>query len=183
MAASVAASLSLVAGTLAYAAVGGASMFGFGGASDGPLSQAQLVKRIETIDQVVVVSSVDPQAAARAAGGTSTTAPAAQSTLPNGVPLIILTVPKPGATAPPPAITLPTSPTVAPAVATTTVPQATTPPPATTSPPTTAPRAVTTTTRPPGVPADWPADEPIPPMPPDCEQPQLEDDGQWNCDH
>lgn len=45
---------------------------------------------------------------------------------------------------------------------------------------TTAPRS-TTTTRPPGVPKDWPADKPIPPMPPDCEDPKLEDNGQWNC--
>jgi hypothetical protein len=39
----------------------------------------------------------------------------------------------------------------------------------------------TTTTRPRGVPADWPPGEPIPPMPPDCHQPQLEDNGVWNC--
>ncbi len=43
--------------------------------------------------------------------------------------------------------------------------------------------ATTTTTRPPGVPADWPADRPIPPIPPGCQKPQLEDDGVWNCDH
>lgn len=51
------------------------------------------------------------------------------------------------------------------------------PPPSTTIPPT------TSTTRPPGVPADWPADKPIPPMPENCQKPQLEDDGTWNCDH
>lgn len=39
----------------------------------------------------------------------------------------------------------------------------------------------TTTTRPPGVPKDWPADRPIPPMPAGCRQPQLEDNGTWNC--
>jgi hypothetical protein len=51
-------------------------------------------------------------------------------------------------------------------------------------PPATAPPATTTTTeRPDGVPDDWPEDEPIPPMPPGCEKPQLEDDGEWNCDH
>jgi hypothetical protein len=41
----------------------------------------------------------------------------------------------------------------------------------------------TTTTRPPGVPEDWPSDRPIPPMPSGCRQPQLEDDGTWNCQH
>ncbi len=49
---------------------------------------------------------------------------------------------------------------------------------------TTAPApATTSTTRPPGVPADWPADKPIPPMPAGCQKPQLEDNGVWNCDH
>ena len=48
---------------------------------------------------------------------------------------------------------------------------------------TVAPRATTTTTRPPGVPKDWPADKPIPPMPPNCREPQLEDNGVWNCQH
>lgn len=41
----------------------------------------------------------------------------------------------------------------------------------------------TTTVRPRGVPADWPANKPIPPMPPGCQEPQLEDNGIWNCDH
>lgn len=54
------------------------------------------------------------------------------------------------------------------------------PTPTTTTPP---PPTVTTSTLPPGVPADWPADKPIPPMPPGCRKPQLEDNGVWNCDH
>jgi hypothetical protein len=41
--------------------------------------------------------------------------------------------------------------------------------------------ATTTTTRPQGVPDDWPPGKPIPPMPPDCHEPQLEDNGVWNC--
>jgi hypothetical protein len=48
---------------------------------------------------------------------------------------------------------------------------------------TTTPPSVTTSTLPPGVPADWPAGKPIPPMPPGCQKPQLEDNGVWNCDH
>jgi len=40
---------------------------------------------------------------------------------------------------------------------------------------------VTPTTRPPGVPDDWPAGKPIPPMPANCKQPQLENNGVWNC--
>jgi hypothetical protein len=50
------------------------------------------------------------------------------------------------------------------------------------APSTSVPTAVPTT-RPPGVPHDWPAGKPIPPMPPNCQKPQLEDDGEWNCDH
>jgi hypothetical protein len=56
----------------------------------------------------------------------------------------------------------------------------------TTTPPTTTPATLpvtTPTTRPPGVPSDWPAWKPIPPMPPGCQKPELEDNGVWNCDH
>jgi len=53
-------------------------------------------------------------------------------------------------------------------------------PTTTTAPP---PPKVTTSTLPPGVPADWPLGKPIPPMPPGCQKPQLEDNGVWNCDH
>lgn len=49
-----------------------------------------------------------------------------------------------------------------------------------TVPPTTA-ATTPTTVRPAGVPADWPANKPIPPMPANCKQPQLEDNGVWNC--
>ena len=30
--------------------------------------------------------------------------------------------------------------------------------------------------------ADWPAGKPIPPIPPGCREPVLEDNGVWNCD-
>lgn len=69
------------------------------------------------------------------------------------------------------------------------------PPPATAAPVAPAPTATTATSttnpapvttvaaRPEGVPADWPANKPIPPMPTGCLQPQLEDNGVWNCQH
>jgi hypothetical protein len=62
---------------------------------------------------------------------------------------------------------------------------AATPTPAVPGPPGTAAPApaTTTTTLPPGVPKDWPADKPIPPMPDGCRDPQLEDNGVWNCQH
>ncbi len=72
-----------------------------------------------------------------------------------------------------------------PAPATKTPTPATNPPAKVTpSPTTTTPApAPTTTILPPGVPADWPAGKPIPPMPAGCQKPQLEDNGVWNCDH
>ncbi len=56
-------------------------------------------------------------------------------------------------------------------------------PPTTAAPHSTTTIPTTTTTWPRGVPRDWPKDKPIPPMPPNCRQPQLEDNGVWNCDH
>ena len=49
--------------------------------------------------------------------------------------------------------------------------------------PSTTGSANTSTTLPPGVPDDWPSATPIPPMPPNCYQPQLELNGVWNCQH
>jgi hypothetical protein len=44
---------------------------------------------------------------------------------------------------------------------------------------------VTNSTLPAGarIPADWPPGKPIPPIPAGCQQPVLEDNGVWNCDH
>ncbi|HET9727768.1 MAG TPA: hypothetical protein VFR41_00025 [Acidimicrobiia bacterium] len=53
--------------------------------------------------------------------------------------------------------------------------------------PTTAPAPPTTnapttpTTQEIEIPDDWPADKPLPPMPPNCIEPHLEDNGVWNC--
>jgi hypothetical protein len=71
-----------------------------------------------------------------------------------------------------PSVTAPTAPSAS-------LPQPTTPPAVDDPPPATDSESVTT--RPPGVPDDWPAGKPIPPMPPNCKQPQLEDNGVWNC--
>lgn len=72
--------------------------------------------------------------------------------------------------------------TTAKAVATTAAPT-TAKPVVTTVAPTTTKPATTTTVRPPGVPKDWPAGKPIPPMPANCKDPQLELNGVWNCDN
>ena len=100
------------------------------------------------------------------------------------------TPPAPATTAgaPTPAATAAPSPTAAPAptAAPTTQPRA----PAPTAAPTTQPPAPTVTTAAPAIagvpqgariPSDWPASKPIPPIPPGCKMPQLEDNGVWNC--
>ena len=65
-----------------------------------------------------------------------------------------------------------------------TAPSVTTPPAA--GPQATVPGPTTTsTTLPAGarIPRDWPPGKPIPPIPPGCRKPVLEDNGVWNCDH
>jgi hypothetical protein len=50
------------------------------------------------------------------------------------------------------------------------------------SPTTTVPRATTPTTdRGVEIPDDWPAGKPLPPIPEHCHEPHLEDNGVWNC--
>ena len=103
------------------------------------------------------------------AGGAFAQTSASPTTAPAATPT---TVPRDSTTSVPTTVT--STPATAPA------PSA----PATSAPATSAPAttaAPTTTVRPPGVPKDWPANKPIPPMPADCEQPQLEDNGVWNC--
>lgn len=89
--------------------------------------------------------------------------------------------PVPGS--PQPGSTSTTTPPAAGTLTTTSAPVTTTSGPGTAATSTTATTGATATTRPPGVPADWPADQPIPPMPPGCRDPQLEDNGEWNCQH
>ena len=88
------------------------------------------------------------------------------------------------ASAPAPAPAPARAPAPAPAPAPSPTPAPTTPAPkatTTTVPKPTTTIATTSSTLPPGVPRNWPAGKPIPPMPPGCRQPQLEDNGVWNC--
>ena len=198
-----------VTGTLgtaivAVAAVGGLSVLGFGAAhhatqlsslasyQSGAGGAGGVVTRTKDVYDRVTVEGVQTAASRRSAGLVSAAAPA----LSNGTaaPGPAMTVPRSGAvkshqhrtpkavprsTARTPATTPTTEP--APAVEAPETPAPTT---TTTQPPatTTAVAPVTTTTRPRGVPADWPPGKPIPPMPPNCRHPQLEDNGVWNCD-
>jgi hypothetical protein len=108
-----------------------------------------------------------------------TTAPASGPTVTAAAPAT--TAPKAPSTTAAPVTTQAT-----PAPATTTAPTVTSPVTTQAPTPTTAapaPTASTAAPRPEGVPSDWPANKPIPPMPANCRDPQLEDNGVWNCQH
>lgn len=163
---------------------------------------------VPTAPLVVVPDGASPTPTLAAATAPAAGRPSARATTPSRPPAAISGAPvagtiPPGVPASPTSATPVTSasPTTAPAATPTTVTRdsttsvpttvtstpATAPAPsapATSAPATSAPAttaAPTTTVRPPGVPKDWPANKPIPPMPADCEQPQLEDNGVWNC--
>ena len=164
-------------GTICFAAVGGSNILGM--ASAQAPAEVDVITEVQEIQRVVVVRS-------------------SSTTLPGGttIPTMVLDVPVPAAPAqvatPTPATPAPRPATPATTLAPTTsrpvvtvvqVPVTAAPTTATTvKATTTTVRATTTTTRPRGVPADWPAGKPIPPMPPNCEDPQLELNGVWNCD-
>jgi hypothetical protein len=194
-----AATITCVLGSTAVAAasVGGTSILGFGGGSDvrfASVEQSQdagqttpVVRRTKNVyDKVVVDGTTTP-----AGRSTGTRSPGILPAAPGSVipAETVTTRPEPGSsgsegaggevhrrrTSPSPTAAR-TPPTRAPSEDAT---EPTTAPPDPPSTTTAAP--VTTTTRPPGVPKDWPPDKPIPPMPPNCHQPQLEDNGVWNC--
>ena len=127
------------------------------------------------------VTAPAPGPAAPGQGGRSpaAAAPAATAAPATSPVTSPVTSPSPTGGAQPPATT------AAPATTTAPTPAGTTAATITTSPTvTTAPAPVTTAaTRPEGVPVDWPANKPIPPMPAGCVEPQLEDNGVWNCQH
>jgi hypothetical protein len=195
---------SLGSATVAVAAIGGASVLGFGGGHHAQLSslassrsgaagEAAVVTRTKDVyDRVTVAGGVD--APLRSAGLVSVTTPA--PTIPAPATDATVTIPGsdpvthhrrvPAQVVPrstphtPPATPHPTTTTTTPPQQLIETPTTTTTTIATTTTTTVPP--VTTTTRPPGVPKDWPPGKPIPPMPPNCHQPQLEDNGVWNCD-
>lgn len=170
-------------GALAFASLGGMNILGFGSErhfADPPLVDASLPtsESSPSIDQSTsTTAAIEGQptivllpGSSRAAGAGPTNATSPASGQPSA----------PGPTAPPasgPAATTP--PATAPAG---TAPSATVPAPGPTSPPAT---AAPSSTLPPDarIPSDWPPGTPIPPIPPGCKKPVLEDNGVWNCDH
>lgn len=145
---------------IGLAAVSDAGFLGFGGGRS----------------QLHTVAPVTPPAVPPAAGAVAPVDPQVVMQVQDVYDQVVVAIPDPTATALPVEAAA-TSPTAAPALRSMTTTTATTQPSRTTS---------TTTAqgdRPPGVPADWPAGKPIPPMPPNCKHPQLEDNGVWNCEH
>lgn len=174
-----------ITGTFAFAAVGGMSILGFGSvrapagaapvqvvADTGPPQADKPVASVPVGSPGTPITLPGADAPVGPGGKTSSVNPVGDG--PSGA--FVPPVATPTATTAPSSKT-PTSvastnqPNVPPTTA------AVTP---TTAPPTTA-AATLTTVRPAGVPADWPAGKPIPPMPVGCKQPQLEDNGVWNC--
>ena len=183
--------------TVAFASVGGGSLLGFGGTrgtgigtvSAGRIEAADapgVVRRTKNVyDEVVVGSSEKPSSGSAAFASART--PEAQPA--TNVPATQTVTPSPDATRSRRPVrgarsdtrhtsnrseSSPKEPTTEPVHEP--EPEPTTSTTSTTSPP------VTTTTRPRGVPGDWPPNKPIPPMPPNCHRPQLEDNGVWNCE-
>jgi len=190
--------------TVAVAAVGGTSLLGFGGGRHAQLSVlgptgpgaglgaggAGVITRTKDVYDTVTLQSAAKGGGAmpaRPAGLISALLPALP--MPAGRPTVVrshagrpnhhsrgsTTRPR-SRPSPPKTPSTPSTPTTS----TTEPPSFSSPTP---TPTTTTLAPVTTTTRPPGVPPDWPPGKPIPPMPPNCHQPQLEDNGVWNCDN
>ena len=191
----ISASASLIAGTFAFGAVGGLSVLGFGATKSvhqtlaGPALQQDMSMVTDatgtsaaTRNVPILVNVVQPSTSSTSRAGTSIAAAQASGIVATNQPATLAAQPDATGTGPTnaPSVVQPVT-TLAP----TTSPAKTTPPTLATTPPSpaaTVPSATTpTTTRPPGVPADWPAGKPIPKMPPNCAQPQLELSGVWNC--
>jgi len=177
---------------VAGASMTGASFLGFGGNSNGKAASVAagkpgtIVKTRNIYDQFVVDTGSGATDGHTSAGWSAGGAPLAGATptstgttVPNSEPnpshdSTPTSQPK-ASTSPQPGSTTHTTPTTDAGAALT--PTTVAPAPSPTTIPT------TTTTWPLGVPKDWPKNKPIPPMPPNCQQPQLEDNGVWNCDH
>ncbi len=189
-------------GTVCFAALGGGHLLGLSG--DGSSAAVVPGSAVEQVTKVVVVRSADGslfvvESTATASPEAAAPAPASPTAEPTLAVMVVGTAapspaaattatPTPTTTTTPtrattPSTSRPVTTTSAKPVTTTSAAPVTTNAPSTSAPPTTPkPVTPTTTARPPGVPADWPAGKPIPPMPAGCKQPQLELNGVWNCD-
>ena len=187
----VAVSVSLLAtvavGTLAFAALGGVDVLGFGSQPDSvPVEIVETAPSSTAVGDTTVAvttttlvgevpgTTIDP-AAATGDGAVSTPgATTPRSTTPGATSPATAPAATSRAATTPPVTVAPTAPATA-APTTVAVPRTTVAPATTAAPP--------ASTLPAGVPKDWPAGVPIPPKPPGCVDGQLEDNGVWNCQH
>ncbi len=168
--------MTLAAATTSFVALGGIDLFG----------RAEIDSR----SKVVVVTLAPPSAAGDTGPVDATTT--IVTALPDPTPAVPRLVVPPPSGGDPTRAAVTTTDTLSP-----TTPGSATPTPTTITTPTATPttaHVITTvpptapstgTTLPPDarIPSDWPTGSPIPPIPPDCEEPVLEDNGIWNCDH
>lgn len=154
-----AASTTLASACLAIAAIEGGIF-----ATASPPS-AGGVHEIELVDDYIVVHS-----STSAADTTLVTATIAVALPAPPTTIAAATTPARPTTASTVAVTTPPPITAAPRAA----PRSPTPPPATVA-------AVAAVPAGAQIPADWPKGKAIPPLPAGCQQPQLEDNGVWNC--
>jgi len=200
LAAATAATFVLGSGIVAAASITGASFLGFGGgdepsssaAPSAPMSKGGVIVKTRNIYDQFVVATDDGATTGAASDNRHTGAPSGgldpivvsepSNAGPGAGPSADDSTPTSNAPAPRPGKAR-TTPTTARATTPATAPDAGETPPTTSGPTPTTTVPTTTTTWPPGVPKDWPKDKPIPPMPANCRQPQLEDNGVWNCDH
>jgi hypothetical protein len=199
LAAATAATFVLGSGIVAAASMTGTSILGFGGGAKHSRTSSTnadsakpgvVVKTRNIYDRYVVTTGDDATTGTasdnRNAGGSSGSTDSALAREPTAAdpgrePAAGDSPPTSNAPAARPG-TRRSTPTTARATTPTTAAHGVATPPTTAAPtPTTVPSPTTTWPR--GVPSDWPKDKPIPPMPPNCREPQLEDNGVWNCDH
>ncbi len=169
----VAGAVTLVLGTsvVAASAMGGVGLLGFGGSSASGIgaftpspttAKPGVVTRTRDVyDQYVVDDSTGS-----ASGGTGASGSASAPQLPGTGGNAPAALPSGSGTS---TDDPPSRPSDPPTTAHVDDPAPTTAPP---SPP---------TTRHVEIPEDWPPGTPLPPMPPNCQQPHLEDNGVWNC--
>lgn len=191
LAASTAATLALGSGIVAAASITGASFLGFGVVKHNARSTAAatpdgskpgVVVRTRNVYDRYVVETANGTPPVGGGSGTTTGSPGGAGTPGSTPPTGTSPEREPRAPTPTPTTSPPRT-GKTPSNTPTTRPEEPTTPPAVT-PTTPAPSPTTIpATWPIGVPKDWPPDKPIPPMPPNCGQPQLEDNGVWNCDH
>ncbi len=172
-----------VSGVITVAAVTGSPFLGFG-PDEAPTRDRASTSASARADEYVIIHRPGSPPTGEHSGGDGTS-PTDTVASRRGASAAVAPTPVPASRS---ATANPSTP-----VATAPSPAPTSPPPTTASPPTTTASPPTTVPGqvlyvgdlPPGweVPSGWPADKPLPPVPPGCVLGHLEDNLKWNCQH